>query len=64
MLQRARLSIIMASTGRATLRFALESATSQMLPGDELILVYDDSGDAGDTPRNRVLESASGTHLV
>jgi glycosyltransferase involved in cell wall biosynthesis len=62
--QRARLSIIVASTGRPTLRFALESATSQMLPGDELILVYDDSGDAGDTPRNRVLESATGTHLV
>jgi len=59
-----RLSIIVASTGRSTLAAALASATSQMRPGDELILVFDDSGDAGDTPRNRVLASANGTHLM
>lgn len=35
-----------------------------MLAGDELILVFDDSNDAGDTPRNRVLDSATGTHIV
>lgn len=58
------LSIIVASTGRDTLPAALESATSQMLPGDELIVVFDASGDAGDTPRNRVLDSATGTHIT
>jgi glycosyltransferase involved in cell wall biosynthesis len=59
-----RLSIIVATTGRPTLAAALASATGQMRPGDELILVFDDSGDAGDTPRNRVLDSASGTHIM
>lgn len=62
--ERIRLSIIVATTGRPTLAAALASATRQMLPGDELILVFDDSGDAGDTPRNRVLDSANGTHIM
>jgi hypothetical protein len=35
-----------------------------MLPGDELIVVFDDSGDAGDTPRNRVIDGAHGTHIA
>jgi len=59
-----RLTIILATTGRATLDAAIRSATSQMVPGDELILVFDDSGDAGDTPRNRVLDGAHGTHIA
>jgi glycosyltransferase involved in cell wall biosynthesis len=59
-----RLTIIVATTGRSTLVDALASATVQMLPGDELIVVFDDSGDAGDTPRNRVLDSATGTHIT
>lgn len=42
----------------------MESATSQMQPGDELIVAFDDSGDAGDTARNRVMGSARGTHLT
>src|SRR5581483_9412493 len=43
---------------------ALASATRQMVPGDELVVVFDDSGDAGDTPRNRVLGSLRGTHVT
>ena len=35
-----------------------------MLPGDELLIVFDDSGDAGDSPRNRVLDSLHGTHIA
>src|ERR1700730_16328492 len=57
------LSIIVATTGRTTLGAAVESATSQMQPGDELIVVFDDSGDFGDTPRNQVLDGMVGTHL-
>lgn len=57
------LSIVLATTGRQTLAAAIESATSQMLPGDELIVVFDDSGDAGDTPRNRVLPMLRTTHI-
>jgi len=59
-----RLSIVIATSGRATLGLAIASATSQMLPGDELVVVFDDSGDAGDTPRNRVLGSVTGTHIT
>jgi hypothetical protein len=59
-----RLSIVVATAGRPTLGAALGSATSQMLPGDELLVVFDDSGDAGDTPRNRVLGSLRGTHVM
>ncbi len=45
-----RLSIVVATTGRPTLAAAVASATTQMLPGDELLVVFDASGDAGDTP--------------
>jgi len=58
------LSIVVATTGRPTLGVAVASATSQMLPGDELLIVFDDSGDAGDSPRNRVLDSLHGTHIA
>lgn len=59
-----RLSIVLATTGRPTLGAAIESATSQMRPGDELLVVFDASGDAGDTPRNNVLDSLHGTHVA
>jgi hypothetical protein len=59
-----RLTVILATTGRKTLEAAVRSATSQMVPGDELIIVFDSSGDAGDTPRNRVMDGAHGTHIA
>src|SRR5438067_3767619 len=58
------LSIVVATAGRDTLGASVESATSQMRAGDELLIVFDDSGDAGDTPRNRVLGSLRGTHIM
>jgi hypothetical protein len=58
------LSIVVATAGRETLGASVESATSQMRVGDELLIVFDDSGDAGDTPRNRVLGSLRGTHIM
>lgn len=59
-----RLTIIVATAGRPSLIDAIASATAQMLPGDELFVVFDRSGDAGDTPRNRLLDSATGTHIT
>ena len=59
-----RLSIIVPTPGRPTVNRAIASATSQMLPGDELIVCYDASGDWGSTPRNRAIEAATGTHLT
>lgn len=55
---------MIATTGRPTLGDAIRSATAQMLAGDELLVVFDDSRDAGDTPRNRVLGSLHGTHIT
>jgi hypothetical protein len=62
--QYVTLSIVVATTGRPTLEAAIRSATSQMVPGDELLVVFDDAGDAGDTPRNRVMGSLHGTHIT
>lgn len=61
---RVDLSIVVATAGRRTLGASIESATLQMRPGDELVVVFDDSGDAGDTPRNRVLGSLRGSHVL
>jgi hypothetical protein len=42
----------------------LESITTQLDPGDELFVLRDDSGDAGDTPRNETMHRAAGSHLL
>jgi hypothetical protein len=60
----ATFTIILPTTGRKTLRRTLVSITSQLEPGDELFVVYDDSGDLGDTPRNQTMRRAAGTHLL
>lgn len=36
----------------------------QLEPGDEVFILCDDSGDAGDTPRNETMHRAIGTHLL
>ncbi len=58
------LSIIVATCGRPTLANTLASITSQLRSGDEIIVYYDTSGDAGDTARNRMMPQAKGTHLL
>jgi len=60
----ATFTIIVGTTGRKTLRRTLKSITSQLEPGDELFLLRDDSGDAGDTPRNQTMHRAAGSHLL
>ena len=60
----ATFSIIVGTTGRRTLRRTLRSITSQFEPGDELFVLRDDSGDAGDTPRNQTMHRAVGSHLL
>jgi len=59
-----RISIVIPTPGkRKTLDRAISSATSQMKAGDELLVVFDNSGDWGITPRNRAIEAATGTHI-
>ena len=60
----ATFTIIVGTAGRKTLRRTLKSITSQLEPGDELFLLSDDSGDAGDTPRNETMHRAAGSHLL
>jgi glycosyltransferase involved in cell wall biosynthesis len=60
----ATFTIIVGTAGRKTLRRTLKSITSQLEPGDELFLLRDDSGDAGDTPRNQTMHRAAGSHLL
>jgi glycosyltransferase involved in cell wall biosynthesis len=60
----ATFSIIVGTSGRKTLQRTLKSIVPQLEPGDELMLIRDDSGDAGDTPRNDAMPRARGTHLL
>ena len=60
----ATFTIIVGTGGRKTLRRTLKSITSQLEPGDELFLLRDESGDAGDTPRNQTMHRAAGSHLL
>ena len=58
------LSIIVATAGRPTLQRTLGSIAPQLEPGDEVFVLCDDAGDAGDTPRNSAMPRARGTHLA
>lgn len=56
-----RLSVIIPTVGRPTLQRTLESVTSQLRSGDEVITLMDDTGDSGNSPRDRA--KPSGTHV-
>lgn len=58
------LSIIVATGGRKTLKRTLRSIARQVQPGDEVFVLCDDSGDAGDTARMKAMPRARGTHLA
>ena len=60
----ATFTIILGTTGRKTVSLTLASIAPQLEPGDELFVLRDDSGDAGDTPRNQTMRRAAGTHLL
>jgi glycosyltransferase involved in cell wall biosynthesis len=57
-------TVILPSAGRSTAIRTLRSVLEQLEPGDEVIVLRDDSGDAGDTPRNDAMPRARGTHLL
>ncbi len=58
------LSIIVPTSGRPSLNRTLASITSQMLPQDQLLVLRDDSGDWGNTPRNHGITMATGDYLM
>ena len=57
-------SIVVATSGRPTLNRTLSSIAPQLEPGDEIIVVCDDTGDAGDTARMDAMPRATGSHLT
>jgi len=57
-------SVIIPTSGRSTASWAIQSAVSQLEPGDEILVVRDSTGDFGDRARNSAVERAAGTHLV
>lgn len=59
-----RLSVIVPTTGRASLGRTLDSITSQLRPGDELIVRPDRTGDWGATPRAEGQRQATGDYLL
>jgi len=59
-----RLSVIVPTTGRTTIGRTLDSITPQLLPGDEVIVIRDQSGDWGATPRTRGMREATGSHIL
>jgi glycosyltransferase involved in cell wall biosynthesis len=60
----ATFSILLATAGRGTIMRTLRSLLPQLEPGDEVMILRDDSGDAGDTPRNDAMPRAAGSHLL
>jgi glycosyltransferase involved in cell wall biosynthesis len=60
----ATFTILLATSGRPTIARTLKSLIPQLEPGDEVMILRDDSGDAGDTPRNEAMPRAAGTHLL
>jgi len=59
-----RLSVIVATSGRATLPAALASVASQLEPGDELLVRCTRDGDFGCSARRSLIPRARGTHLA
>jgi hypothetical protein len=54
-----RLSIIVASCGRPSLRSTISSITSQMIAGDELLLSVNDDSPWGNAERNRMINKTN-----
>lgn len=60
------LSIIIPTIGRPTLCNTLASLRGQLLPGDEVLVEFDEprTGNWGEKPRDRAIERAKGSHLM
>jgi Glycosyl transferase family 2 len=59
-----RFSVLVATVGRRSLGAALRSAWKQLVPGDELLVDFNQDGDLGSAGRNRLAAKATGTHLL
>lgn len=58
------LSVLVASSGRPTLRTTLESIAPQLLPGDELLVKVNNNAPWGHAARNELMDRARGDMLA
>lgn len=63
-MQGGRLSIIVASSGRGSLKRTLASIAPQLHPGDELLVDVNDDAPWGHSARNRMMPRAEGDFLL
>jgi hypothetical protein len=57
-------SIVVATSGRRTLRSTLASIVEQLEPGDEVLVRCSRDGDFGHAARQSMVERAAGSHLL
>lgn len=57
-------SILIPTVGRPTLIVTLGALIAQLEHGDELMVLRDQTGDWGNTARNRAIPRCAGTHLL
>ena len=57
------ISVIIPTVGRPTLERTLASVAPQLEAGDEILVLRDNTGDLGNTPRDKAVEIAHGSHL-
>lgn len=57
-------SVIVATSGRASLAATLDSVAEQLEPGDELLVRCSDDDEFGNRTRQSLMERACGSHLV
>jgi len=55
---------VIATSGRPTLTTTLNAVTPQLEPGDEILVLRDNTGDHGHTPRNAAIPRCAGSHLL
>lgn len=58
------ISVIIPTCGRPTLARAIESATSQFIHGDQLLIQRDQTGDWGNTARRNLIAGAKASWLA
>jgi len=57
-------SIVIATSGRESITTTLAALTPQLEPGDEILILRDDTGDHGNTPRNNAIPRCAGSHIL
>jgi hypothetical protein len=55
---------VIATQGRPTLSSTLNALTPQLQDGDEVLILRDETGDHGNSPRNQAIPRCAGTHLM